>query len=278
MYLLLMLLAALIAASILFEVPDRPRPGHTPMTAIAEAIPEGREAEKPRGGGMQGTGDRRAAEGGAGTAAGVRTQIEGVQPGRGPSDADGELAALLSDRAAEAERESSARVEALSRQLDVERQSRLDLERQVVGMRRELAAVGQTRASGSPAAAAAVGDLPHASAGRGQGSGAGGSEVKLPPDEVERVSLRFARDDAAARSRAQMARSALAAGGLEVAEPVADSVRGGNAVTYFYGEDEGGARRVAEILALSRPVRVRAPADGPPPRPGTVEVAIQSDK
>ncbi len=106
----------------------------------------------------------------------------------------------------------------------------------------------------------------------GQFAVTGSSAAGLPDGLPAHVVLRYARDNGPARARAQALRLSLQAQGLDVSDPVGASVPM-DRVTYFYGEDQRTADRVAGVVDASRPVQSR-PGHGPLPRPGTIEVAI----
>ncbi len=105
-------------------------------------------------------------------------------------------------------------------------------------------------------------------------SGAAGEPV-LPAGMPARILLRYARNSEPARSRAAALALALQAQGLEVADPVAAPPGpSGETVTFFYGDDQASAKRVAAVTVAPAPLQGRLSANAPLPRPGTIEVAI----
>ncbi len=104
--------------------------------------------------------------------------------------------------------------------------------------------------------------------------------IGLPQDALPHVILQYARGSASARARATTLGLTLRARGLEVADTIAASAGiAASNVGFFYADDRRSAQRIASDLTPSglpalRPIQRRVPANGPLPRPGTIEVGI----
>ena len=92
----------------------------------------------------------------------------------------------------------------------------------------------------------------------------------------ERVLIRYLRNNADARRRAESLANALTTQGVEVADlrESASAIR--TELSFFYAPDEAIALRVGRLAGIG-PVRRPQSKDGLMARPGTVELSISSD-
>ena len=164
-----------------------------------------------------------------------------------------------------------------------ERDSQADAERRIAALERErdaLAAevgrlehhrdstspgLGNAPVSPHPAMPAEQSDLEH-----------GPAAATLPEGMPARVLIRYLRNNADARRRAESLANALTTQGVEVADlrESAGAIR--TELSFSYAPDEAIALRVGRLAGIG-PVRRPQPKDGLMARPGTVELSISSD-
>ena len=102
------------------------------------------------------------------------------------------------------------------------------------------------------------------------------ASASLPEGMPARVLIRYLRNNADARRRAESLANALTTQGVEVADlrESAGAIR--TELSFFYAPDEAIALRVGRLAGIG-PVRRPQPKDGLMARPGTVELSISSD-
>ena len=125
--------------------------------------------------------------------------------------------------------------------------------------------LGNAPVSPQPAMPAEQSDLEHSPA-----------AATLPEGMPACVLIRYLRNNADARRRAESLANALTTQGVEVADlrESAGAIR--TELSFSYGPDEAIALRVGRLAGIG-PVRRPQPKDGLMARPGTVELSISSD-
>ena len=101
--------------------------------------------------------------------------------------------------------------------------------------------------------------------------------VVLSENAPTRVVLRYPRDDAQARARAEQAAQVLRGAGVTVGEPAATPrAASRNSVGYFFAQDRPGAKAVGRALTglIGQTKVIPLPVLSTPPAPGTIEVTL----
>ena len=91
-----------------------------------------------------------------------------------------------------------------------------------------------------------------------------------------RVLIRYLKNNADARQRAESLANALTAQGVEVADTRESAAAVRTELSFSYAPDEAMALRIGRLAGVG-PVRRPQPKDGLMARPGTVELSLSGD-